>query len=85
VYGANTAFRTGLRARKVGYVLAVAGDQHVLTGAGRARVDALAAELPRRAWQRHSAGDGAKGPRDYDWAWSGSTLTSPATTLTGGC
>jgi SRSO17 transposase len=69
VYGANTAFRAGLRAHGVGYVLAVACDQHVATGAGRARVEELAASLPRRAWQRHSAGNGAKGPRDYDWAW----------------
>lgn len=69
VYGANTAFRAGLRARGVGYVLAVACDQHVATGAGRARVDELVASLPRRAWQRYSAGNGAKGPRDYDWAW----------------
>ena len=65
VYGANTTFRSGLRARGVGYVLAVACDQHVTTGAGRVRTDALAAGLPRRAWQRRSAGDGSKGPRDY--------------------
>jgi SRSO17 transposase len=25
--------------------------------------------LPRRAWQRLSAGNGAKGHRHYDWAW----------------
>ncbi|MEY9988558.1 hypothetical protein ABIE67_000590 [Streptomyces sp. V4I8] len=25
--------------------------------------------LPASAWQRHSAGAGAKGPRFYDWAW----------------
>lgn len=68
VYGANTAFRTGLRERGVGYVLAVAVDQHVSTGAGRGRVDVLAAALPRRSWQRHSAGQGSRGPRDYDWA-----------------
>ena len=28
----------------------------------------LVARLPARAWQRLSAGDGAKGPRVYDWA-----------------
>ena len=69
VYGANPALRARLRARRLGYVLAVACDQHVRTGAGRIRVDALAAGLPRTSWQRHSAGDGSKGPRDYDWAW----------------
>ena len=25
--------------------------------------------MPGRAWKRLSAGDGAKGPRLYDWAW----------------
>jgi len=77
VYGANTAFRAGLRARGVGYVLAVACDQHVSTGAGRVRVDTLVARLPQRAWQPHSAGDGSKGPRDYDWAWVGINPDQP--------
>ncbi len=27
--------------------------------------------MPSRGWQPHSAGDGAKGPRLYDWAWIG--------------
>jgi SRSO17 transposase len=26
-------------------------------------------DVPGRAWKRLSAGDGAKGPRLYDWAW----------------
>jgi SRSO17 transposase len=26
-------------------------------------------DVPARAWRRLSAGDGAKGPRLYDWAW----------------
>jgi hypothetical protein len=26
-------------------------------------------DVPSRAWKRLSAGDGAKGPRLYDWAW----------------
>ena len=34
-----------------------------------ARVEDRAAELPPTAWQRLSAGDGAKGPRRYDWAY----------------
>ncbi len=32
------------------------------------RVDEIAAQLPRRAWKRFSAGHGAKGERLYDWA-----------------
>jgi hypothetical protein len=33
------------------------------------RADQLTASLPKRAWQRLSAGPGAKGQRYYDWAW----------------
>ena len=36
--------------------------------AGPLRADALTAGLPQRAWQRLSAGAGAKGQRYYDWA-----------------
>jgi SRSO17 transposase len=51
-------------------VLAVSRDHRIPVGAGRAaRADELAARLPRRAWQRLSAGAGAKGHRYYDWAW----------------
>jgi hypothetical protein len=32
------------------------------------RVRTLLAEVPARAWHRLSCGDGAKGPRLYDWA-----------------
>src|SRR5208282_5359559 len=32
------------------------------------RVDEIANKLPRRAWKRLSAGQGAKGERLYDWA-----------------
>jgi SRSO17 transposase len=32
------------------------------------RADEIAAALPKRAWQRLSAGPGAKGQRYYDWA-----------------
>ena len=31
--------------------------------------DTLAASLSRKAWNRYSAGGGAKGRREYDWAW----------------
>jgi SRSO17 transposase len=32
-------------------------------------VDRLPAHLPKRAWQKHSAGAGSHGPRIYSWAW----------------
>jgi SRSO17 transposase len=75
VYGNGPALRAGLEARGVGYVLAVACDHRVVTAVGKQRADALVARLPRRAWQRQSAGRGAKGHRYYDWAWIAITGT----------
>ena len=70
VYGDNGPLRTWLEAQHIAYVLAVACDHRVPAGAGRTlRADHLAARLPKRAWQRLSAGKGAKGQRWYDWAW----------------
>ncbi len=69
VYGADPRLRAGIEERGVSYVLAVAKSHPVATTAGALRVDALAAKLPPRAWQRLSAGPGAKGHRWYDWAW----------------
>ena len=51
------------------YVLAVAKSHPVTTAAGAVRADILARRLPRRAWQRLSAGPGATGHRWYHWAW----------------
>ena len=65
VYGADTALRRWLQARGLGYVLAVTKAQRL----GLARVEDRVAGLPPTAWQRLSAGDGAKGPRRYDWAY----------------
>jgi SRSO17 transposase len=71
VYGQDPGLRADLQARRTGYVLAVACDHRVTTGAGKRRADELAACLPRAAWQRYSAGSGAKGHRYYDWALIG--------------
>ena len=68
VYGADPSLRGELEARRVGYVLAVGSDRRLATGAGVMRADQVARTLPRGAWQQHSAGAGAKGPRLYDWA-----------------
>jgi SRSO17 transposase len=76
VYGADPALRGELEDRGVGYVLAVACNHPVSTSAATLPADALAASLPRRAWQRLSAGQGSKGPRFYDWAWV--SITAPA-------
>jgi SRSO17 transposase len=76
VYGGNGPLRTWLEQQRIPYVLAVARDHRVPAGAGHAsRADQLAGRLPRKAWQRLSAGDGAKGHRWYDWAWV--TISDP--------
>ncbi len=76
VYGGNGPLRTWLEDQRIACVLAVACDHRVPAGADRTvRADELAARLPQRAWQRLSAGDGAKGRRYYDWAWV--TISDP--------
>jgi SRSO17 transposase len=69
VYGSDPVLRAGLEHRQIGYVLAVAKTCQVATGAGARQAGKLAARLPRSAWQRYSAGQGAKGHRYYHWAW----------------
>jgi len=68
VYGNDPHLRAELHQRRIGYVLAVACDHHVPTGAGKIRADALATRVPKHGRQRLSCGDGAKGRRYYDWA-----------------
>jgi SRSO17 transposase len=72
VYGADARLRAFLEERDLAYVLAVKATQPVWTAGeqGPAEVPArqLVARLPARVWRRLSAGDGAKGPRVYDWA-----------------
>ena len=56
------------------------------TGYGNtgSRADVLAAAAPAQAWKRLSAGDGANGPRLYDWALA-TCPASPAREPSGGC
>jgi SRSO17 transposase len=68
VYGSDGKFRQALERRRQPYVLAVRSDQCVCIGFEQLRVKALVALAPAHAWQRLSAGDGAKGARVYDWA-----------------
>ena len=67
-YGQDRKFRAWLENRRTGYVVAVPRSQTVPTVNGTARADTLARNAPLEAWKRRSAGDGAKGPRLYDWA-----------------
>lgn len=69
VYGDNRQLRRWLEAQPQAYVLAVSGKEYVGLGAQQRQVKALLASLPVEGWTRLSAGDGAKGPRWYDWRW----------------
>ena len=64
VYGADSAIRRWAERHQRGYVLAVTSGQRL----GQRPVMTWIEDLPDAVWQRLSAGDGAKGPRLYDWA-----------------
>ncbi|GEB57222.1 hypothetical protein GCM10017674_60960 [Streptomyces gardneri] len=64
----NPHLRTALEHRRTGYVLAISSTHPVITHAGKFQAKTLGARIPKRAWQRLSAGAGAKGERYYDWA-----------------
>ncbi|MEV7857214.1 transposase [Streptomyces sp. NPDC088183] len=66
-YGQDWNFRRLLEQLDIGYVLAVPKSQQIKSLAGIWRIDQLIEEAPSDAWQRLSCGDGAKGPRVYDW------------------
>src|SRR5215208_485874 len=63
-YGADSALRRSIAAASKGYVLTVTSAQPL----GLRPVGDWATEVPKGGWTRLSAGDGAKGPRLYDWA-----------------
>jgi SRSO17 transposase len=68
-YGDNGPLRAWLEDEHINYVLAVSCDHRIDIGAGKTiRADALAAKVPKRAWQPISCGPGSKGDRLYDWA-----------------
>jgi SRSO17 transposase len=69
VYGTDPRLRADLEERGMGYALAVACRHRFTTGLRTCRADELTRRLPRSAWQRYSAGPGAKGHRYYHWAW----------------
>jgi SRSO17 transposase len=67
-YGKDYKFRSWLEQRRIGYVVAVACNQVVPGSTGTSRADVLAVHAPEDAWKRRSCGEGAKGPRLFDWA-----------------
>lgn len=68
VYGSDSHFRATAEGHGLGYVVGVRSDFAVWSGFRQVRATAVLADVPADAWQRVSCGDGAKGPRVYDWA-----------------
>jgi SRSO17 transposase len=69
VYGDDRRLRMWLESCPRAYVLAVSSKEYVWLGWRQRRVSTMLAALPDEGWTRLSAGDGAKGPRWYDWSW----------------
>lgn len=68
VYGSDYHFRLTAETLGLGYVAGVRADFAVRSGFRQVRVKGLLSEVPADGWRRLSCGDGAKGPRVYDWA-----------------
>lgn len=73
VYGGSGPLRGWLEGRRQPYVLALASNDGVDLPWQRTSYHLPVGDIARHAvapeqWQRRSAGDGAKGPRLYDWA-----------------
>ena len=80
VYGSDRKLRLWLEGEGIGHVLVLRSNEKLwaLTDEGSlqslpptrsgVRADRLASQVDESGWQRLSAGDGAKGPRVYDWA-----------------
>ena len=71
VYGGDRRLRIWLEEQGQPFVLGIACKEPLWAwpegGPRQVRADQLAASLPEAAWERLSAGEGAKGPRLYDW------------------
>lgn len=69
VYGDDRRLRMWLEAQPQAHVLAVAGTEYVWLDVRQRQGKTILAALPPEGWTRLSAGEGAKGPRWYDWRW----------------
>ena len=67
-YGQAKYLQAWLEGRDVSHVMAIRCSDTLTAGTGEQRADVLIAAAPSRAWQRLSAGAGAHGPREFDWA-----------------
>lgn len=68
VYGGDRRLRLWLEERQQWFVLGVAKDEPLWSGFEQRRADERVAALSEEDWHALSCGEGAKGPRFYDWA-----------------
>jgi SRSO17 transposase len=72
IYGGDRRLRIWLEQQEQAFVLAVTSNEPLWCDIGRGvrqeRVAAMVGSIQDDQWHRLSAGDGAKGPRLYDWA-----------------
>ncbi len=72
VYGNSRNLRLWLEGAGIPHVLAIKSNEKLWAwtdkGPLQVRADRLATGVEEPGWVRRSAGDGAKGPRVYDWA-----------------
>ena len=71
VYGSDRGLRLWLEGEGSPHVLAIKRNEKLWActekGPRQVRADRLTAQVEESGWTRCSAGDGAKGPRLYDW------------------
>jgi len=68
IYGGDRSLRVWLEGRQQWFVLGIAKNEPLWSGFEQKRADERVAELSEADWQTLSCGDGAKGPRLYEWA-----------------
>jgi len=70
VYRQDPRLRVALQERWMGYVLAIAGNRRIDLQGTQVSAAEVATRVSDRYWHRYRAGQGAKGPRWYAWAWT---------------
>jgi SRSO17 transposase len=69
IYGGDRRLRRWLEEQEIAFVLAVPNDEPLwYKGFRQWPASEMAGQVEPKDWQRLSAGEGAKGPRMYDWA-----------------
>ena len=67
VYGSDRRLRVWLEQQEMPHVLAIKSNEPLWLDRDRGPAQVKAAQVALEEWMRLSAGDGAKGPRIYDW------------------